>query len=300
MATSKIDKAESQKAQGYAELYHLLVRGMETLNAFTHSTKESRSSAVGQQLERAYILLRRDFLELHDKLGLGEPNDCVFSIIQRLGGAYTAEYIEEWLEGYADEPRTSSSYPYGGKHKYEDELANIAERAYLAGVENINNQPCKMHYKTSYDLAYEAIKGVKAKSLSEYTLTWGEENDEVLVNGVYKLTSVYANSGSNTSRLLEEIKVAQDGKENKTEVEFDFRPSGTRTTAQTLTDLGITPMLRKIFFPKGTRGNHIRFRSPVKKKTLEIEGVDLDKLYKEVDLPIIESQIKKDQEAITS
>lgn len=292
------DIASDKTAQEYVEIYHILVRGMEMIGIFMNSAEDARKSSAGKQLERAYVLLRRDYLKIRGKHPeLGDIKNSVLSVIPRLGGAYTAEYILSWAEG-SMEPDENGEFPehrYGGKHSFEDELAYISEKAYLLGVEDIEKEPKNMASKQSYDLAYEAIKGMKARNINEYTLNWDEITGEVLVNGTYKLKNTYNNSGSNTAALMKKINEIRNANKGNGDIEFDFEPNGRRTTAQILTDLGITPILRKVFFPKGTRGNHIRFRSPVKRRLLEIEGLDLEKLYKEVDLKIIESQIRKEE-----
>ena len=239
-----------QTSQDYAELYHLLVRGMEIIGAFMNSTKEARKSFAGKQLERSYVLIRRDFLELRSSHPeLGDMKHSVFSIISGLGGAYTAEFITEWAEGSMepDEFGNLPQYPYGGNHMYEDELASIAEKAYLAGIEDIDAEAKRIKHQSTYNLAYEAIKAIKAMSINEYTLTWDEDSGEILVNGVWRLKTTYTESGSQTVELMKQIKAELDNTKS-TEVEFDFEPNGTRTAAQTIIDLGITPTLKKIFF----------------------------------------------------
>jgi len=292
MANVEKIEEENQKAQDYLEAYHLLIRGMDLIGAFMHATNKARKSTAGKQLERAYVLLRRDFLSMYDKHPeLGDKKTSVLNVIPRLGGAYTPEYITEWAEGCMepDEYGNLPPYRYGGNHSYEDELATISEKAYLVGIEDIEKKPKNMQYQESYSLAQDAIRDIKAADIDEYTLTWDEDNGRVLLNGVCVLSHTYLESGSSTTAFMQEIKKQQD--EGKNNFSFTFSPSGSRSTAQTISDLGINPLLRDIFFLKDTKGNYVHFRSPVKREKLLLEGVDTNKLCEQVDLRIVESKL---------
>lgn len=293
---TKEEQSEEKKreAQEYLEAYHLLTRAMDAIGVFMDSSKSTRKSSAGKTLERAYIMLREDFFRICDKHPeLNGRQNSFFKGIPILGGSHRDDMIMEWAEGagvdYDINPQGFPDFRYTGEDGYDDELAVISEKAYLSGVEKIEEVPEDVKFSDSYYEAYEAMKQVEMAEINDYALTCSEDG-EILINDFYRISGIYLESGSNTSNLMKKIKEEQDA--GKTKFEFEFTAYGERTTAQTINDLGITPLIRKIFF-NGTRGDHICFRSPVSRKTLLAEGIDPNKLRDEVDLKIVESRLDK-------
>lgn len=305
MVKSKITEEDKQKAQDYAEAHNLLVKGMKILGAFMNSSAARRNPIVKSRIERAYILLKNDFLNICDKYpDFDNWKENIFRSIPRLGGAYTVEYIQDWAEGQLIIPEEFGGYDprkYGGSHAYEDELAMIAEKIFILNpdIKDIDKVPVGYDYHKSHDEANDVLKDIEAAEelekhkISEYTFDWNEKNGKILINGVYEIMRTNLNSGSNTQAIMEQLAKARKADAGKQSVEFEVELKKSKSKKETLShiisaELKMKGPLKPIFF-KGTEDNTLRFRSPVAKEVVEnerIEGIA------DLDLAIVRAKIK--------
>ncbi|MBR2998432.1 hypothetical protein IKF34_01480 [Candidatus Saccharibacteria bacterium] len=297
MTKVKTSREEKQKAQDYIEAYNLLAKGMEVLGVFVSYPAIRENPIVKGRLERAYILLKNDFFSICDRYpGFDDWKENIFRAIPRLGGSYTVDYIQEWVEGEYIMPEEDPRR-YGGSHAYEDELAMISEQIYTVDPDkkDIDKMPKDCVYHKSYNEANEALMDAEAaKELSwnkieEYTFDWDDKNGKITINGVYKVMKTKPGSGSDTQKIMEQLAKERAG---KTSVEFEPKLKISSNKKRTLShiisaELKMAGALKPIFF-KGTEDKTLRFRSPVSRETVEnerIEGVG------ELDLAIMRAKI---------
>lgn len=299
MVENKTTEDNEQKAQDYAEAYNLLVKGMEILGAFMGSPAARQNPIVKSRIERAYILLKNDFLNICSKYpDFDNWKENIFRAIPRLGGSYTVDYIQEWAEGEPMGPEDPRKY--GGSHAYEDELAMIAEKIFILNpdIKDIDRVPVRCAYR-SFSEADDVLKDIEAAEelkkhkITEYTLDWNEKNGKILVNGAYEVMRTNINSGSNTQAIMEQLAKARKTNPKEQSVELEVKLKKSQSKKETLShiisaELKMQGALKPIFF-KGTEDSTLRFRSPVSREVVENERVAG---LTDLDLAIMRAKIK--------
>lgn len=305
--TESIDE-DRQKAQDYTEAYNLLVKGMEILGVFMNSPEVRQNPIVKSRLERAYILLKNDFLSICDKYpDFDDWKENIFRSIPRLGGSYTVDYIQDWAEGEPILPEEfggGDPRKYGGSHSYEDEKAMIAEKIFSTNpnIKDINKVPIGCKYHSSYDEAEDTLQDAEAaeelarNEITEYTFDWNEKNGKIFINGAYEIMRTKPKSGSNTQILMEQLTERRKLDNKRQSVEFEVKLKKSSSKKETLShiisaELKMKGALKPLFF-KGTEDNTLRFRSPVSKDTVKNERIEG---MKELDLAIMRAKIQAGQ-----
>ena len=293
----KIEEENQKKAQEYLEAYNLLNKGMDILGAFMRSPAARENPIAKMRLERAYILLKNDFLGICSKYpDFDNWKENIFRAIPRLGGSYTVDYIQEWAEGEPMMP--GDPRRYGGSHAYEDELAMMAEKIYTLNpaIKDVDRMPKECIYCKSYNEAEDALKDAEAaeelanSKIKEYTFDWDSKSGKIIINGAYEVMRTKPGSGSDTQKIMEQLAKKRIG---KTSVEFEpeLKPSSNkkRTLSHIISaELKMKGALKSIFF-KGTEDKTLHFRSPVSKDIVKKERIaDVD----ELDLAIMREKIR--------
>lgn len=277
------DNIDKERAEACIIAYNALEIGFWALVQYNKISGSPNVGDMPESLERIYAISKDWYEKAYGRYPDLEKKGSVFHRFGSLSG-YDSDDIDEWLIG---EPVTPvDTRMWGGENTYKLIRGEIKGKSYVSGVKSLEvtqGTPFGNFYLEANNIIEDAkaAEVLMTEEITEYTLNWNKDL-ELVVNGVLCLTKT--KEGSASSMVLEEIMKHQDDN-GKTEFEPKYGASPRPLSRILNEELHIDPLLRRIFF-KGSRGQKLKFRSPVSRKQLKSEGLDLSSL----DIRLIKSK----------
>lgn len=277
-----IKKLGSKELAAYLDLYHLLDAGWKVVSTYAGICESGVDRRIVENVQFIYSWLRKLFVEVRDSFPslAGYGKHSTFDRFTFLT-AVTQEEFESWFSAETvDVDPAENVHIITAEQRYDTEMTFLRDEMTVRGGIKTFDLPKGSKIKEAYNAAMlistnvRNAKRLMSEEIVEYSLSYDENAGRLLINGQFEL----ATPGKDTA-------AGDVAKEIVKHATPTGEPSFTPTYRKTSQSLGTIINQRlnisgttKDIFLKGTKRNVLRSRSPVSRKTLLDEGVDLFEL----------------------
>ncbi len=277
-----VKRMSSKELSAHLDLYNSLDAGWKVVTAYAGICESSIDRRIVENVQFIYSWLRRLFIEVRDS----SPNLAKYgkhSTFDRFPflTAVTREDLEDWFASETvDIDPAENVHIITAEQQYDAEMTLLRDEMMMRGGIKTFELPKGSKIQEAYDAAMLIATNVRnarrlmTEEIVEYSLSYDDKAGRLLINGKYELAT--------PSRETAAGDVAKAIVEHATLTgEPSFVPNY-RKTSQSLGTiinqrLNISGVVKDIFL-KGTKRNVLCSRSPVSRKTLLSEGIDLFEL----------------------
>lgn len=285
-----IKKLTNKEVAAYLDMYHLLLAGWDMINAYYGICESEVAPKMLDRVNYVYSWLQKLFINLR----MSEPSVkdfgrwCVFNRFEMLTGQ-RKEDIEDWFIGeWLDkDPYNGSDVVFSAEQRHNAETAHIGNDLSVRNNVKKYDLPKNSRVKDACDAAREVLRDIRAanrmlkEEIPEYNLGYDARSGRLTINEEYELALVNEKAAAGEV-AAEIVSHANSGP-------FEPKYKKTNQSLGTIINQGlhIRGVVKQVFL-KGSRKSVLRSRSPVSRKTLEDEGVDLFDL----DLELLKAGVK--------
>lgn len=287
-----VELLDDEKLATYIEIYNLIKSGKRLAEEYANISESKIASEIVEEVDYAYSWLYKLYAdrsktcpELTDKVF----NRCVFNAFPSLT-AVKEEFLTGWFIGEPIDVEHGILDLWGGNDDFRKDMSWFRNEIFVRGQvrscdlpkNSVVKDACSNAKKVEKDII--ATKRMLKEEIPEYSLQYDDKSGRLTINNKYELACV--NAGSVAGKMAKEITshASETG-----EPAFTPDCGSTSQNLRTVINqaLGLNGVLFDIFL-KGTRKNQYHSRSPVLRKTLLDEEIDLFR----IDLELLKAGVE--------
>ena len=277
-----IKKMSGKELAAHLDLYNLLDAGWKVVSTYAGICESGIDRRIVENVQFIYSWLRKLFVEVRDSSS-SLAKYGKHSTFERFPflTAVTRDELEDWFTSETvDIDPAENVHIVTAEQRYDAEMTVLRDEMMVRGGVKTFELPKGSKVQEAYDAAMLVSTNVRnarrlmSEEIAEYSLSYDDKAGRLLINGKYELATPSKETAAGD--------VAKEIIEHATPTgEPSFIPCY-RKTSQSLGTiinqrLNISGVIKDIFL-KGTKRNVLHSRSPISRKTLLDEGIDLFEL----------------------